>query len=100
MKTFLNKVTGIPNDDGSKMMFSELIIACLNYKGDNRGFTPEEILARLPLVKKMKEAKPEEVVELENAEAQKVLNCVNEMLWAILHEDIGAFTEAIREELK
>lgn len=46
-------------------------------------------------MKKLKEGD----TALEDAEANKLLNCINEMTWAILHEDLGMFITDMRTEL-
>jgi hypothetical protein len=97
MKTFEIKQTEIQNNPTeTKLTYIDLCQAVLNHM-PQQGFTPEEMAARMDVLKKLKSAKVGDTVELENAEAAKLLECTQAMRWAVLHEDLIGFTEAVKE---
>lgn len=100
MKTFINKVTSMPKGEAERpfMLYSDLAIACLNNR-PQQGFSLEEMSLRLGILKNLGARGPEEQVALEDAEANKLLTCIGEMNWGVLHEDIAAFGSDLRAEL-
>lgn len=100
MKKFVNLVTKVPLGEAERphCLYSDLATACLNNR-PQQGFTPEELFTRLAVLKRLDARGPLEVIELEDAEAAKLLVCVNEMTWGMLSTDIGEFVTAMRTEL-
>lgn len=100
MKTYSNRQTNIGTDP--KVEYIDLAVTCLEDR-PQAGLTIEDMGIRLSLIKKLREAQKEkkESVELEDAEAAKLLACIKGMdgKWAVLSEDILAFDTDAKKEL-
>lgn len=92
MKTIKNKVTEIDKGEGVKMKYSELAESCVNHPPQG-GYSVTEMKDRLNLLGKLDHDK--EVIKLEDAEADKLVECVKAMPWGRMHKDIVAFSDAV-----
>lgn len=94
MKILKNKVTEIKKPDGDGMKFSELAESCVNHP-PKAGYTVTEMKERLNIVGKLDHEK--DTIELEDAEAAKLIECVTVMPWAMMHKEIVEFSEAVNK---
>ena len=94
MKTLVNKVTEIDKGNGEKIKFSDLAESCINHT-PKEGYSVAEMKARLNVLGKIDHEK--ETIELEDAEADKLAECVAVMPWVIMHKDVVEFSDAVKE---
>jgi hypothetical protein len=92
MKTVKNVTTTIEGRNGEKMKHSDLALECLNVLPQG-GLDVSEMEIRLKVSEKLKASESE--IELEDAEASKLVECVKAMKWALMHEDVVAFCKNI-----
>lgn len=95
MKNIILKLTSIKEMD-KEVSYVDLMKVCLN-KPVREGFSLSEMEARLKVLKKINELTPSEVsLSLEDAEAAKLKECVEAMVWGALHEDIVEFVNTVK----
>jgi len=97
MKKFENKTTGIQKSMKADdcMTFAEIGIECINNTPEG-GFTPDEMRSRLRVIDNLKSAETE--IQIEDADFEKLKQCVNSMKWAVMDQDIVDFTDLINEK--
>lgn len=92
MKKIKNIETTIEGRNGQKMKHSDLGLECLNVLPQG-GLDVSEMELRLKISKKLDSSKA--TIELEDAEAEKLVSCVQQMKWALMHDDVVAFCKNI-----
>ena len=104
MKTFSNKkCAGILNEDKKPLTYAEVSSEiCLQQppihnQGQLSGFTPDEMGKRIKIQKILREGG--ETIDLEDADADILLGCINATKWNKLDEDVYTFTEDMRADL-
>jgi len=98
MKVIENKKVLEPKDGerGSATLYSELMIHCIN-AGTKEGILISEMRAKLKVVELLEDSRDRDVIELEDADHEVVLEAVKTMKWAVIHRDIVEFAEAVEE---
>lgn len=92
------KMTDLPSSKSpeEKASYRELISLALNTPADpQRGMPVDEIRERIKILDKL-DSCTGDVLELEDAEASKLNQCVQHMHWAALHKDILTFTDDVK----
>lgn len=103
MTNFKNKETEITtaNETGTgvvKLTYADLAVICMNAKEAQASFSIEEMGARLPIVKALKECKASGTVKLESMQVTKLKTQVEYMStkWQFMHEDVLAFDTYVK----
>lgn len=78
--------------------YFRMAIECLEAQPTN-GFTIKEMARRMRVIEQLDIAKEEDVVELEDADAACLLECIESMRWAMCKRDIVTFVEQARKQL-
>lgn len=101
MKEFEVKTTELKGENGL-LNYADLVRMVLNNPPKD-GFSPEEMSARLDVLKKFKdikvtgkERKPV-TVSLENAECSKLADCSRNMRWNTVSEDLKRFSDYVAD---
>lgn len=92
MKTIKNEETEITNEKKQKLTYFELAEGCINVPPQN-GFDIQEMNKRLRVIEKLKGKE----TQMEDADFEKLKECVVNMKWGFLHKDIMKFINYIRE---
>lgn len=97
MKTIPNKTISVkvPTKEGIKTVqkkYSELIVECVN-NPPKEGFTIKDMQQCLRIVEVAEKANGE--ITIEDADADKLKNCIQQMRWLFLSPEIVAFSETI-----
>jgi len=95
MKQFRNKETGIKSPKGA-LTYVDLAKACLFFKPPG-GFTAEEMYKRFRIIDRMN-APPDKLgkILLEDADVEKLKQCVESMRWEVMHHDVVEFNDYVR----
>lgn len=105
MKTLTNKpLKNLKDADGNPSAYAELAKVCLqtkpkDHRGVDVGFDPEEMGKRIRIQNILEKGKREKTIELEDADAEKLLKCMEETKWRALDPEIYQFTQDLKEEL-
>lgn len=97
MKKIINKTVKVevPTVDGKTTIerkYSELITECVN-NPPKEGFSVSEMQHRMRILKEAEKANGE--LRLEDADFEKLRECVKAMRWKFMSPDIIAFCESI-----
>jgi len=96
MKTFLNKETSITmnNQAGDRvsMSYAELSVTALNNPPE-KGWTTSEMRDRLRVSSKLEDVEAGVTIDFEDAEFNKLKECVLAVKWNFMHKDIVAFED-------
>jgi len=95
MKTFQNLETEFTDEKEVKLCYAYLAIQCLNSVPQG-GISPVEMEGRVSVIKLLKNAEPKAKIEIEDAPFNILLKCVENMKWALIHEDIVQFNKYIK----
>lgn len=72
------------------------MLICLNYDGDRKGFSYEDIAGRQRVIQALESSETVDEVVLEDADAQRLTDCVNAMRWAQPLAEIANFVMSVR----
>lgn len=103
MKTITNKeCAGALDEKGKCLTYAQMGVNCLqspdiNHNGQNAGFTPEEMRARIRVQDILE--KGGKTIELEDADATKLLQCIKATKWVRVDKDILQFIDDMEAEL-
>lgn len=97
MKTIKNKSVNVsvPTKEGVRKVekkYSELVIECINNPPKD-GFSVQEMQQRMRILKVAEKANGE--IKLEDSDFEKLRECVRNMRWVFLSEDLIEFCETI-----
>lgn len=100
MKVLINKKTELGQQDGKDIDYKLLIMNCLNNvpsapSGQPIGFSRSEMKDRDTIEKAVEESEDEDAILFEDAVANNLKRIVDNMKWAMRHEDILAFIDAV-----
>jgi len=104
MKTLQNKVLeDIKDGAGKPQTYAVLAKACLqeppkNNSGQSIGFSPDEMRSRNRIQDVLDISKDK--IELEDADAAKLKQCVEKMSWAKMDKCLVTFTDDVIESFK
>lgn len=99
MKTFENRATSLPLGGESLAHYSDLALIAVNYDDKKQGFTAEEVHDRVRIISILKAATALQQVQLEDADAKKLLACINVTRWSQPHPDVDEFVTYMRQSL-
>jgi len=88
------KATTLPKDEKEMLNYADMLLLCMKQVAVN-GLTVGEMGERLEVIKKFKDSKVGDTVEIEDAQLPGIKACVESMRWSICHEDIKAFGDLI-----
>ena len=98
MKTVVNKATNIKMQDESGktefMDYKKLIQICINNPPKN-GWTTDEMRKRIKIEDKLENVEVGGSVELEDAEFEKLLQCIM-IPWQFMHKDVIGFEDYLK----
>lgn len=92
MKKLENKQTKLPKEEGF-VTYAELAMNVINVP-PKEGFDLNEMSMRLKMRAKLEDANGK--IEFEDTEAEKLKELVAGFKWAVLHADLLAFGEAVK----
>lgn len=100
MKVLINKPTELGQQDGKDIDYKVLIMNCLNnvptaQSGQPIGFSRSEMKDRDNIEKAVEDSEGEDTILFEDAVANNLKRIVDNMKWAMRHEDILAFIDAV-----
>lgn len=91
MKTLDNKRFLLGTNE---VQYSELIKTCLNNVPQG-GFTPQEMKERMKILDVLETANG--TIELEDADAKKMKDCVKQMKWGLLDKNLIEFIDSVEK---
>ena len=91
MKTLDNKRFLLGTNE---TQYSELIKACLNNVPQG-GFTPQEMKERMKILDVLETANG--TIDLEDADAKKMKDCVKQMKWGLLDKNLIEFIDSVEK---
>ena len=97
MVKFKNKSTelvmaGENDQDLKQMTYGDLVVICMNTPPANGAWTTSEMRSRIKIEEKVEEAKADEIIEFEEAEIKKIVEC-SKQPWRFKHKVILEFEE-------
>ncbi len=95
MKTLEIKPTSIAKEHEEPVDYAKLIEYCLNFVPKEMGISVGEMRKRHRILAALEAANG--TIELEDADAQKLKQCVRAMRWGINHRDIIHFCDEVEE---
>lgn len=93
-----NKKTNLKKDEKEFITYADLIISCVNYVPREQGLNVSQMRGRIKIVDACVSAKKE--IHLEDADAKALGLMVENMKWALIHQDIIAFCDYIKDKTK